>query len=45
MCTTNPRSGLSNPIPSADVATNALTSLFSSAASNLSRSAASVRPV
>ena len=40
-----PRSGLSKPIPSAEVATSALISLLIKACSKRSRSPASVRPV
>ncbi len=45
MCTTKPRSGLSKPMPSAEVATRAFTVFACSASSAACRSAESVRPV
>ncbi len=43
--TTKPRSGLSNPMPRAEVATSALTRLASRSSSACCRSAFSVLPV
>ncbi|CAM5245907.1 hypothetical protein SVIOM342S_04023 [Streptomyces violaceorubidus] len=44
-CTTKPRSGLSKPMPSADVATSAFTRFASRSSSACNRSAFSVFPV